>query len=455
MSENHTQTQPRIRILIVEDEPELLDLTSLFLQSEFNAEIIEARHGLEAKKILELDPHFNIVISDYNMPELDGGELLSYVRSLALPIQFILVSAVDHSKALKLKNLTPDATIPKPIFIEPLLRAIHQFTDHLITNTPTEDYISASIDHLFRFGSVPYPLFAQLTDRKFVKVLHENDFFGTEELERFRKKKITHLYIETKHSQNFFKKQMDAFLALSQNKNLSQAELTVVNEHISSVVQEMSLIFGFSKELEFNTKKTVDQAYHTIISSPVMKGALKNSRMPSGNPLVLHSSRLPYLANHLIQIMGWNSETSALKMAFASLLHDATLNHQIHASYEFDPELIETAKKELSVDQYHHFINHPLKAAEVAAQFGGIPSDVDTIIAQHHENCMGTGFPYRLNHTRIAPLSCAFIVAHDILCYYERVGDQFKMENFLELKQDQYCAGHFRRILLELIFTKK
>ena len=96
-----------------------------------------------------------------------------------------------------------------------------------------------------------------------------------------------------------------------------------------------------------------------------------------------------------------------------------------------------------------------MKAAEVAAQFGGIPSDVDTIIAQHHENCMGTGFPYRLNHTRIAPLSCAFIVAHDILCYYERVGDQFKMENFLELKQDQYCAGHFRRILLELIFTKK
>ena len=88
----------------------------------------------------------------------------------------------------------------------------------------------------------------------------------------------------------------------------------------------MVTIFGFSKELECSTKNAVDLAFHTITTDPAINGSIKNAKLGSGNPLILHSSRLPYLANYIVQIMGWESDTTPYKMALASILHDITLN---------------------------------------------------------------------------------------------------------------------------------
>lgn len=38
-------------------------------------------------------------------------------------------------------------------------------------------------------------------------------------------------------------------------------------------------------------------------------------------------------------------------------------------------------------------------------QFSTVPADVVRIVLQHHENCLGTGFPNRLTATQIYPLA--------------------------------------------------
>ena len=450
-----TPSPSRIRILVAEDEPEIRELISFFLSSEFNAEVVEVENGLQAKQILETDPHFQIVVSDYNMPEMNGGELLQYMRNANLAIKFILVSAVNPKTAASLKNVTPDAIAEKPLFTDPLQAAVQKIISELQTPLqPRSEYARASIHHLFRFGSVPYPIYARLSEEKYVKVLHENDFFGTDELERFKGKHITHLYLESEHAKSFFKKQMDAFLTLLQNKSLSPDEQIAINDDLTAAIQDMASSFGFSEQLEYATKAAVELALKTINSNPTLRSLLKNIKLDSGSYLTIHSSRLPYLANHITKMMGWDSETTAYKMALASLLHDSTLKNPIHAKYEKESDLLQHAGADLTKHDRSIFLDHPLKAAEIASQFKGIPPDVDIIIAQHHETCDGTGFPFKLNHTRIAPLSCAFIVAHDLLCFYEHAGDQFKIEDFISAKEEKYFAGHFKRILLELILFK-
>lgn len=68
------------RILIVDDEPDCLFLLKDFL-SDIDAEIIEARNGVEAWDIL-LKSHteIDLVLLDRMMPELDGMGVLRKVK---------------------------------------------------------------------------------------------------------------------------------------------------------------------------------------------------------------------------------------------------------------------------------------------------------------------------------------------------------------------------------------
>lgn len=78
-------------ILIIEDEKEIADLITLYL----NKEGIETRHALTGEEgvtlLKELD--FNLVILDINLPGIDGFEVLQKIRQKGENIPVIIVSA--------------------------------------------------------------------------------------------------------------------------------------------------------------------------------------------------------------------------------------------------------------------------------------------------------------------------------------------------------------------------
>jgi response regulator RpfG family c-di-GMP phosphodiesterase len=72
------------------------------------------------------------------------------------------------------------------------------------------------------------------------------------------------------------------------------------------------------------------------------------------------------------------------------------------------------------------------------------------IISQHHELPEGNGFPNALHHTRIAPLSALFIVAHDFLFYFERTKNA-NLVTFAKEQEHRYTQGHFKKILRKIL----
>ncbi|WP_084156937.1 PAS domain-containing response regulator [Haladaptatus cibarius] len=79
-----------ICVLLVDDEPDLANMTSLFLQREHDA--IETRtetNPVDALSRLETE-RFDCVISDYDMPEMNGLELLSAIRDSHSELPFVL-----------------------------------------------------------------------------------------------------------------------------------------------------------------------------------------------------------------------------------------------------------------------------------------------------------------------------------------------------------------------------
>ena len=75
----------RARVLIVDDEP---DIETLIRQrfkrrnGNFGFEFSFARNGAEALRQIEADPELELVVTDINMPVMDGLELLSRINAL-------------------------------------------------------------------------------------------------------------------------------------------------------------------------------------------------------------------------------------------------------------------------------------------------------------------------------------------------------------------------------------
>lgn len=77
-----------ISVLYVDDEPDLLELGKLFLEQDGTFTVTTAESGAQALALLE-ETAFDAIISDFQMPEMDGIALLLEIRRIS-GIPFIL-----------------------------------------------------------------------------------------------------------------------------------------------------------------------------------------------------------------------------------------------------------------------------------------------------------------------------------------------------------------------------
>jgi len=83
-----------IRILIVDDDPIVLEVMKSFVAS-YGFNFATASDGMEAVELLEKQ-EFDIIISDINMPRMDGMELLNHVRQHHPSIGMIIITGISE-----------------------------------------------------------------------------------------------------------------------------------------------------------------------------------------------------------------------------------------------------------------------------------------------------------------------------------------------------------------------
>ncbi|HUL00313.1 MAG TPA: response regulator [Nitrospirota bacterium] len=115
--------------LVVEDSPTMRQLISFALKRIPGSKIIEASDGIDALK--KLSTHkFDIILTDINMPMMDGLKLVSMVRNdpshKAIPIIIITTEGAEEDRKRGLA-LGANAYIAKPIQTAELLNIVNQF----------------------------------------------------------------------------------------------------------------------------------------------------------------------------------------------------------------------------------------------------------------------------------------------------------------------------------------
>ena len=112
-------------ILVVDDEPDLLDNIGLALEVE-GYQVITASDGIEALKVLQSQP-VHLILADIAMPNMNGYQLFERVRKNPawVPIPFIFLSARTMDSDVRYgKELGADDYLTKPIRAADLLAAV-------------------------------------------------------------------------------------------------------------------------------------------------------------------------------------------------------------------------------------------------------------------------------------------------------------------------------------------
>ncbi|MGH9459080.1 MAG: response regulator [Thermoanaerobaculia bacterium] len=114
--------------LVVEDSPTMRQLISFSLKRFRNAKIVEAVDGVDALKKLSGET-IDLILTDINMPVMDGLKLVSLVRQNAqtksIPIIIITTEGAEEDRERGLA-LGANAYIAKPIQSSHLIKTISE-----------------------------------------------------------------------------------------------------------------------------------------------------------------------------------------------------------------------------------------------------------------------------------------------------------------------------------------
>jgi CheY-like chemotaxis protein len=114
---------PRQRILVVDDEPDICCLSSeVLIHSGYDVDA--AADGAAAWEALQTKA-FNLLITDHNMPKVSGVELLKKLRAARIELPVIMTTGTLPTRELALlPQLQPTAVLLKPYTVEELLGTV-------------------------------------------------------------------------------------------------------------------------------------------------------------------------------------------------------------------------------------------------------------------------------------------------------------------------------------------
>lgn len=125
-----------VKILSVDDEADLELLLTQFFRRKIRKgeyEFLFAHNGLEALQLLLKNPDIDIILSDINMPEMDGLTMLAKVNELRNPaLKCIMVSAYgDMGNIRQAMNNGAFDFATKPIDLDDLQRTIDKAVEQI------------------------------------------------------------------------------------------------------------------------------------------------------------------------------------------------------------------------------------------------------------------------------------------------------------------------------------
>ncbi len=122
LADTRNPLNPHHRILVVDDDEDIRYLNTEVL-TDAGYHVDSAANGALAWGVLKIKS-YDLLLTDYDMPKLNGLDLIKRLRAACITIPVIIVSGTVPTKELRHPWLHIDAALPKPYTFDELLACV-------------------------------------------------------------------------------------------------------------------------------------------------------------------------------------------------------------------------------------------------------------------------------------------------------------------------------------------
>jgi len=135
-ADDATEDGPPVDVLIVEDEPQVADLYTSWLDDEYRVSVADGGEAALAAWDAEVD----VVLLDRRMPDVSGDEVLAALRERGAECPVAIVTAVDPD--VDIVEMGFDEYLVKPVDREDLVEAIERLLDRTKYRDGLQEYFA-------------------------------------------------------------------------------------------------------------------------------------------------------------------------------------------------------------------------------------------------------------------------------------------------------------------------
>jgi two-component system response regulator EvgA len=425
-------------VLIVDDEEEIRDILSFFVESTHPCEVSLASDGVEAIELLT-QKKIDLIICDYNMPHKNGGEVYKHILESGLPCKYVMCSSETPQSFSEFQDgRSMFGYIQKPNLMNGIKEVFQRYklsTDLVNNQTQSEiqSYYPISTRLLVSLNNMPVNIFLKLSDGKYVKVFSEGSVFDETDFLKYEAKGILQLFALNFSTDILVQKVQKIIENISKGvgKNNKAQAVVEIQDLVLSTLKDYGFHDGLSSVVEAQISDTIKLCEHDRTLEMLLNKMLKIK----GSYISRHSFMLAAVTVALANKVGWNSETTSQKLVMSSLFHDVFLKENVLNEVSY----IES--KNMDDD----FMNHPFKAAQLLDKIPKVPPDTGRIVLEQHEVGEDGGFPRAIAVSETTPLGQLFTFSHYLVdAIFELSANNEFSKSALEQKMQKVASRSSR-----------
>ena len=380
----------KFKILIAEDEEMLQDLYQMILESEFTCETIKVSNGVSALKELEKHNDFNLIISDYNMPEAKGSAIYLYNKAHQ-NLPFFLFSGGEISDYCDFDDFNQSNCenhfFNKPFNDRQFLEAAGKIYDKIkdqeispIMLSEQQDsltdleYIKVNLAHYLQYTSTAAEVYLKLNDEKFTKIINANhdNIAEIDLLKHYLNKGVKYVYVDRSFFKFLLKDIFNHFHKnlIGEKKAESLYQVSGLNFYIS--FEGLNDVEISNVQIE-QVNEMIEETIMELMTNPNCRDHFKELCKNQGFAIG-HSMLIMYVAGRICRETTLNFAATIKKICAAAFYHDYSL-------FEIDAQHDEMILHEVKDDAILKLIlDHPISSAKHLPQNSDLFEETKKII---------------------------------------------------------------------------
>lgn len=398
------------RILIAEDDEFLREILKDYLEGNGH-KVTVVPDGKTARDVV-MAGEFALVISDVQMPYLNGVELLQWLRSKS-QIPFILMTGFTNLLETHQASETgANGFLSKPFSNKELLALVNgllapkenaEAATVDIDKKAQQEYCKVSIEEFVAKPKLDYDIYVCLQETKFLKIARSGETLDVSRLNTYRSKGLGHFHIKKED----FKKLVDFSMGISkmlqQNQSVPTEKKLRFMRYTSEVILEHCFVDDMNKA-SFEEAHEFFKTSMALFSENTETFSLLDILNGHSDSIYAHSLGVSLYSVIIAKKLNFTSPQTVFKLAMAGLFHDI-------GKKEIDKRILETARPQLSVADRKMYESHVQRGRDIMQTIPNVPQDVIQMIYEHHEDEVGQGYPSATAKNRMHPLSSVIHLA--------------------------------------------